>query len=156
MTSVNNSTRDELREKYTNYAFARDLQLQQQNSIQDPSQLEQLTPAARAASILSSTNITSSSTTTSIITLPPHVEAPLPISITSNKLDNMQICSSCRGLGIKKVEYNFYVRDSTCNNCDGEGTVTLNINDTVIQKQETNEEKQTKEEEEDEKIPELE
>ena len=115
----NDSLRDEeLREKYSNYAFARDVAIQSEKI--DPSKLEQQTPAAIAASQLSS-NANNSSELSSCLSL----QAPLPITVQSSKLDSMIICSSCKGLGILKIVYNYYVRDKTCDTCNGEGTVII-------------------------------
>jgi len=110
---------EELREKYSNYAFARDISLQQSAHF-DPMLFEQLTPASIAASQLSS-NANNSSELSGCLSL----QAPLPITVQSSKLDSMIICSICKGLGILKVEYNYYVRDKTCDTCNGEGTVII-------------------------------
>lgn len=117
---MSDSLRDEeLREKYSNYAFARDVAILQSEKF-DPSNLEQQTPAAIAASQLSS-NANNSSELSSCLSL----QAPLPITVQSSKLDSMIICSYCKGLGILKVVYNYYVRDKTCDTCNGEGTVII-------------------------------
>jgi len=119
-------TEEQLREKYSNYAFARDVTLQQ--TTLDPQQLEQQTPAAIAAAAYSSNDSLLSPGLATPLSI--HLQAPLPISVQSSKLDSMLICSTCRGLGIVKVEYNFYVRDKTCDVCNGEGTVIIN-NETI-------------------------
>ena len=100
-------SRDALRDKWANHALARDLT--NQVGFGSPADLEQSTPAALAARALGPRDNDASS-------------APGPVYATS-RLDRMRICTTCRGLGIVKVEYNHYVRDASCGDCDGEGTI---------------------------------
>jgi len=134
-----------LRAKYADYALARDLTAQQGFS---PSLQEQGTPAALAARALeraaeaaaaeaaaaaaaaaaagagvgAGADAAAAAAAATAANSAAAAAAHAPRAGAS-RLDRMTICAPCRGLGVRKVEYNFYVRDATCGDCDGEGTI---------------------------------
>jgi len=41
-------------------------------------------------------------------------------------LDNLIICMDCNGSGLKKMSYNYQVREINCDLCEGEGLLAKN------------------------------
>lgn len=44
-------------------------------------------------------------------------------NVAMPKVDNLLICNTCAGLGIRKVKYNWTVLDQNCDDCDGKGLI---------------------------------